>query len=603
MAVNRLPLDEFARLPSFYGVNVSYQSDRAAFYADYSGRIELWTLDLRSGAKEQVSHGEVPRAVHAGFAWSRDGAAIFYAKDQGGDEQHDLWRFDLADRTATQLTAAPRAQEYVGQASPDGRWLSFQSNRAGQMNVWRLRLEDGAVEPLTDFSKPAGVGRWSPDGQWLVVGANLTEDLRNADGFLLAADGSILRRVFRTAIGAMDSLADWHPDGQRLTVWAELDGLGRLGLLTLATGDVRWYGPGDQIESGGLISRDGRWVAATREHDAQRTPLLYDLESGAERPLSVPVGIGSVVDFCLDDSALLLTHHGPTSRQSLLLYQLDDDRCEVILPAEYGTIDPAVFVEAEYVKYPSADGWEIPAVLYQPRSEAQPSHRPAIVAVHGGPWGQWDLGFNAYAQFLADRGYVVLLPNPRGSTGYGKEYREANIGDWGGRDLEDVANGTEFLKAHGLADPARLGIFGGSYGGYMTFMQLVKKPELWAAGVAWVGITDLLAMYEESMEHFRTFLRMFLGDPVEQADFWRERSPITYADQLRAKLLIVHGVNDPRCPISQARLFRDRLLALGYAEGDDFEYVELADEGHGSTDADQKVRTYRLLADFMDRRL
>lgn len=603
MAATRLPLEEFARLPSCHAVEVSFQGDRAAILADHSGRLELWLLDLRTGARTQVSNGEMPRACHAGLGWARDGQAVYFHKDRDGDEQHDAWRFDLATGTATQLTDTPQAQDYLREESPDGQWLVLQSNRGGQMNVWKLRLADGAVEPLTDFSKPTGAGHWSPDGRWLTVGANFTADLLNSDGYLITADGSELRRVFRTAIGAADHLGRWHPDGRRLTVWSEIKGLGRVGLLSWEDGELRWFGTGEHIEHGGQLSRDGRWVAATRERDARTTPLLYDVETGVERALELPVGISVIVDFCLDDTALLVSHHGPTSRPQLLLYHLDDDRTEVVLPAEYGKIDPGVFVDAEYVHYDGADGWEIPAILYLPRDASEPAARPAIVAVHGGPWSQWNLGFNAYAQFLADRGYVVLMPNPRGSTGYGKEFREANLHDWGGKDLEDVANGAEYLKSHGLADPSRIGIFGGSYGGYMTFMQVVKKPELWKAGVAWVGITDLLAMYEESMEHFRTFLRMFLGDPVEDAGFWRERSAITYADQLKAKLLIVHGLNDPRCPISQARLFRDKLLSLGYREGDDFEYVELADEGHGSTDGDQKVRTYRLLADFMDRRL
>jgi dipeptidyl aminopeptidase/acylaminoacyl peptidase len=144
-------------------------------------------------------------------------------------------------------------------------------------------------------------------------------------------------------------------------------------------------------------------------------------------------------------------------------------------------------------------------------------------------------------------------------------------------------------------------VFGGSYGGYMTFMAVTKKPSLWRAGVAWVGVTDLARMYAKSMEHFKYFLREQMGDPEANAALWADRSAVNFAQNLRAKLLIVHGVNDPRCPVEQARIFRDRLLELGRKEGEDFEYVELADEGHGSSDADQKIRTFRILADYLDR--
>jgi len=146
-------------------------------------------------------------------------------------------------------------------------------------------------------------------------------------------------------------------------------------------------------------------------------------------------------------------------------------------------------------------------------------------------------------------------------------------------------------------------VFGGSYGGFMTYLITVKRPELFKAAVAWVGISDLARLYASSMEHFKYFLRAQMGDPAERSELWRERSAVNFMARLRAKLLIVHGVNDPRCPIDQARVVRDRLLALGRREGEDFEYVELSEEGHGTTDLDQKVRTFRLLADFLKRSL
>lgn len=177
-----------------------------------------------------------------------------------------------------------------------------------------------------------------------------------------------------------------------------------------------------------------------------------------------------------------------------------------------------------------------------------------------------------------------------------------------GGDLEDVAAGAAFLKTLPYVDPDRIGVFGGSFGGYMTYIALTKKPDLFKAGAAWIGITNLHLMYDESMEHFRTFLRRHMGDPVADHALWRDRSAVTHAANLRARLMMVHGANDPRCPVSQARVFRERLLALGRREGmgpdDDVEYHEFADEGHGpSGDIQGKTRIFRLLADFLDRRL
>jgi dipeptidyl aminopeptidase/acylaminoacyl peptidase len=236
-----------------------------------------------------------------------------------------------------------------------------------------------------------------------------------------------------------------------------------------------------------------------------------------------------------------------------------------------------------------------------PQDLPQDAKAPAIVIVHGGPTGQFFRGFDPFVQVLVDRGYVVLQPNVRGSTGYGVEFRDMNLNDWGGGDLEDVAAGVDYLASLGTVDPSRVAVFGGSYGGYMTFMAVVKQPELWKAGIAWIGITDLHRLYDKSMEHFKYYLRTLMGDPQENAELWKDRSAINFVENLKAKLLILHGVNDPRCPVEQSRIFRDRMLELGYKEGDDFEYIEFADVGHASSDIGQKTATYKLIADFLER--
>jgi dipeptidyl aminopeptidase/acylaminoacyl peptidase len=225
------------------------------------------------------------------------------------------------------------------------------------------------------------------------------------------------------------------------------------------------------------------------------------------------------------------------------------------------------------------------------------------VKVHGGPPSQSTQGFDIYTQFLVSQGYTVLEPNYRGSTGSGREFKNAINGDWGGMEQVDVRRGAEWLVENADVDPDRVAVFGGSYGGYSAYCQMTMHPEPWAAGVAWTGVTDLHALFEESMPQFKTTLKRYLGDPAENADLYRERSPVEHVDGVEAPIAIVHGVNDPRCPISQARRFRDALEERGLSDPDDFEYTELGEEGHGSTDLDQKVRAFELVGDVLDRRL
>jgi dipeptidyl aminopeptidase/acylaminoacyl peptidase len=605
-----IPLEELCRLPSFYLPIVSWKGDRLAFYWDRSGRIELYVMDLNTRAVRQVSHGEVPRAPKAGYCWSRDDRFIIFGKDRDGNEQNDLYRIDVESGAVAQLTDDPTAQEYPVEVSPDDAWLTVVTNkrhparpeRPGQINVWKMRLDGMEYAPLTDYAFPAQGGGWSDDGAWLSFVTNENPaNLKNVDGYVMRPDGSDVRRVFHVRDGSQDVLGEWHPDSRRIAVTSDAWGTQRAGILDVESGEVRWLSEEGVEEYAAGFSRNGRYLACLRNEEAQIRPVVYEVETGQRRDLRLPPGIAVGGQFIADDSRLLITYSTDTSRASLVAYDLERATYETLLPAEHGAIDPANFVESRHLTYSSDDGTPIPALLYTPREIPEGTRLPALVHVHGGPTAQWYRGFDPFAQFLVDLGFVVLEPNIRGSTGYGVPFRDAALMDWGGKDLGDVAAGAAYLGSLPYVDADRLVVFGGSYGGYMTFMAVTKKSGLWRAGVAWVGITDLQRMYGSSMEHYKYFLREQMGDPERDAALWADRSAINFAQNLRAKLLIVHGANDPRCPVEQARIFRDRLLELGRVEGTDFEYVEFGDEGHGSSDIEQKIRTFTILADYLER--
>ena len=606
----RIPLEELCRLPSFYLPAVSWRGDRVAFYWDKTGRMELHVMDLATKETRQISHGEVPRALRAGFVWDRADRAIVFAKDAGGTEQHDLYRIDAQTGAVTQLTNDPTAQEYPAQFSPDDQWLTVLANkrhpttpdRPGQLNLWRIRADGTDYAPLTNYAFPVYGGQWSPDGRLVAYATNEdVTDLKNADSYVINADGTGARKVLSVKKGSKDTVADWHPDGERLAVTSDASGQNRAGILDLGTGEVRWLGKANVEEHAVRFSKDGRLLAAIRNFESSVRPIVYDVESGEAHELKLPDGFAVGASFFDADRKLLVAFSSDVTRSSLVSYDLATDTYETLLPAEYGTIDQSVFVEAKHVYYPTFDGRKVPALLYAPRDIPAGERLPAIVHVHGGPTAQWFRGFDPFAQFLVDRGLVVIEPNIRGSTGYGVDYRDAALKDWGGADLEDVAAAADHLKTLPYVDPERLVVFGGSYGGFMALIAATKKPDIWRAAVAWVGISDLHRLYEKSMEHFKYYFREQMGDPEKDRALWRDRSAIEFADRLRAKLLMVHGVNDPRCPVDQSRILRDRLLELGRKEGEDFEYVELGDEGHGSTDIAQKIRTFNILAGYLER--
>lgn len=608
MKSNRIPLEELAKLPSFAAVTPSWDGQKLAFYWDKTGRYELYTMDLHSREVKKLTDGQAPRQLRAGFVWTRDDAEIIFAKDKDGDEQNNLFKLHVATASVVQMNNSPKTQEYTGPVHPDNTRMAVMSNRAGQMNVFALDLKHETHEwkQLTHFKAPAFAVGWSPDGRWLAVISNESPNLKNQDSYLVREDGSEIRRILSLKEGSRDNVADWHPDGKRLAFTSDVSGSNRAGILHLETGEVRWLSPeqSDAEEYAESFSKNGEWLAVIRNRHSAMMPVLYHVETGQARVLRLPEGIAVGSSFVLGDSKLLVLLTSATRRPELILYDLASDTHEVLLPAEYGSIDPSVFVEDEHIWYQSYDGRKVPALLYKPQNPAPGARLPAVVIVHGGPTAQFFRGFDPFAQFLVDQGYVILQPNIRGSTGYGVEWRDLNLKDWGGGDLEDAVAGANYLKSLPYVDPERIGIFGGSFGGFMSFMAVTKKPDVFKVGVPWVGITDLHKLYEEDMEHFKYYFRSQMGDPEKDYALWRDRSAIEFAHQLKAKIMIIHGVNDPRCPISQARIFRDKLLQLGKKEGEDFEYHEFEDEGHGpGGDIQGKIRTYKLLADFLVRRL
>lgn len=601
----RFSLEELVRLPEFYQPVVAPDGSKVAFYADFSGRIELWVLDLAPGTTRQVSQGQVPKSPHAGFIWNRAGTAIVFPHDEDGDEQHDLWLLQVETGVATRLTATPHAQEIPIEFSPDDMWLSFLSTRDGQLNLYKLRPDGSEATRLTWFDSPVnGGGMWSPDGSRLIAASNESSDPHNLDVYIVPADGSGPTLAFSSGQGTFDIPTDWSPDGRLIALTSDAGGSNRAGLLDVTTGTVQWLGNAQVQESSRTFSSDGRRLLTMRNRDAVLRPVVYDVESGGGLELTLP-DASSVTggDFALDGTVLVLRYSGDAERSTLGRYDLEHSDLATLLAPEYGSIDPSAFVRAEDVYYPSFDGLRIHALLYRPHGGNQNQRVPAIVMPHGGPTSQCFHGFDPYVQFLVNEGFAVLAPNIRGSTGYGVAFRDMARHDWGGADLGDIVAGRQYLAARTFVDPERIAIFGGSYGGFMTYIAVTKAPDAWKAGVALVGITDLSALYAESMPHFKYYLEEQMGDPEDNAELWVDRSATNFAHQLQAKLLIVHGVNDPRCPVSQARMFRDRLVAAHKQEGRDFEYVELGDEGHGSADQEQRLRAFRLLADFLHRAL
>jgi len=612
-------LEELASLPTFAHPTASPAGDEIALYYDVSGRNELHVLDVASGELAQWSDGEVPRNARWWVDWDADGERVFFHLDDDGNEQNDLHAIDRDG--AVEPVVEMDGQLMLTDVGEDGETLLIGSSAGGQMNLYVHDLPGGQTTKVTDYERAASGGELSPDCERIAYATNESDDYENQDVYVAPIDGSDPRNLHVGETGAEASPADWHPDGDALLVSDNSEDLGRCGIYDLEADAVTWYGDLEYEEMPICFLPDGERFLALRTRECAIMPLVYDVASGEVSELDLPEGVAAFPhagEPVLDEDRVLVQHTTPTSRSELLAYDLEADDYEVLVTAEYGDVDPDMFADAEYFTFESDgvpdtpaeavdhdpyDTLEIEGLLYD--SGRRPS--PLVVNPHGGPRSADFRSFDLYTQFLLSRGYSVLQVNYRGSAGRGRAFVQALYDDWGGAEQGDVAVGAEHvLDTRDWLDEDRVVVFGGSYGGYSAYWQLVQYPDLYDAGIAWIGLTDLEDMYENTMPHFRTeLMEKNMGSPEEHPDLYEERSPVTHAENLAAPLLLVHGVNDRRVPVSQARIFRDRLEELGYEGGPDgdFEYEELGEEGHASTDQDQKARMFRTLDDFLERRI
>ena len=311
-------------------------------------------------------------------------------------------------------------------------------------------------------------------------------------------------------------------------------------------------------------------------------------------------GVVGGVTFSKDGSKIALTYSSPTQNGDIWLYDIKSKKLTQVTQSDRAGIDPKSFIAPTLIKFKTFDGREIPAWYYKSNvvktcTECPPT--PVIVSVHGGPEGQSRPGFNALFQYYLSRGYAVLDPNVRGSTGYGKTYTHLDDVEKREDSVKDLAAAHEWLVKNGGADAKRIAVMGGSYGGYMTMAAVTLYPDLWAAAVNTVGIVNWETFLQNTSGYRRRAREVEYGRLDRDIEFLRRISPIRKIDQIRTPLFVIHGKNDPRVPYTEA----EQVVAALKSRESIVEYKLYDDEGHGISKLKNRLELYPLVADFLDR--
>jgi len=573
-----------------------------AFISNMSGRNNLWIVPADGGWPVQLTVSDQRQTAPA---WSPDGKWIAYQSDFDGDEQWDIFLVSPKTGKVVNLTQTREIAEINPTWSPDGRYLAYEvkpkTSAAYEIDIYDMVMRElKHLTTNTPQDKRNTNPIWAKDGKYIVF---TQVQAKGTDSNIFIADvatgkGTLLTRHEGEQRFSAD---DVSPDGKRVLLTSNaVNGYENVGLLEIATNKITWLTKDKWEIRGHEFSPDGKHIAFSANVDGNEDIYLYDLATGKSAALPVPKGVNEPVGgrsaFSAEGSRLLFNHNGPTAPGDLWVYDLNSRKALQITHSLVAGVRPDDMVEPYLVHYPSRDGkWTISAFLYVPFNMARNGQNAAIVYIHGGPTSQTMNSFNRFVQYAANQGFMVLAPNYRGSTGYGKEFQQANLFDMGGGDLQDVLAGVDWIKETGHLDPKKIAVMGGSYGGYLSMMAVTKAPEVWAAGVPIVPFVNWFTEIENEDPVLQQSDLATMGDVVKNKALYEERSPINFIDQIKAPLLLLAGGHDPRCPKSETQQVVDAIKKRGGT----VDYKIYENEGHGFARVENQIDAYQRVADFL----
>jgi dipeptidyl aminopeptidase/acylaminoacyl peptidase len=570
---------------------------RLLFSSDISGQFNLWRVAARGGWPEQLTSYE-NQSVRT-VSVSPDGKTIVFTADREGDEFHQIYALPVKGGWPEAWTDLPEVQHFADQLgwSPDGSEYAYSANSETPTNqeVWVRDVASGEVRKALGGELFAAAAGWSPDGGHL-----LSVDYRSNSNTSIYLD----ERELTPHQGEVRFLpGPWARDGSGFYLLTD-EGREFLGLAfyDLERDGYEWLEtPEGDVEEVAL-SKDGRVLAWNVNEDGWGRLRLRDLETGEDLPEpQLPEGVGafwgqSSLVLSPDGSRAALIWGSPRRAHEIYSIETATGRTRKVTDNMVGGLRERDLAAPELVRVPTWDGREIAAWLYRPKSRRRV---PTVLCIHGGPEAQERPWYQPFYQYLVSRGFAVLAPNIRGSTGYGKTYQTLIHRDWGGGDMRDFEALAKWLQEQDFVDGERLGVYGGSYGGFATLTCVTRLPDYWAAAVDVVGPSNLVTFSKAVPPTWRRFMDEWVGNPETEADFLLERSPITYVENVRAPLLVLQGANDPRVVKPESDQMVERLRELGR----EVEYVVFEDEGHGFTKRENQLRAYRLASDWLEQHL
>ncbi|HET6180188.1 MAG TPA: S9 family peptidase [Candidatus Sulfotelmatobacter sp.] len=575
------------------------------FTTNLTGRFNLWKVSAAGGWPIQLLQSDDRQS---GAVWSPDGKWIVYDQDFGGGEIYDLFAVPSDGGEPINITDSPDISETGAHWSPDGSTLaiSYRPKAASATDIALLDWKTRKVRKLTDEqtkNREWYTAIWSADGK-TIYADRANAGFTDSDVYQIDVATGKSENLTPHQGDVLYTVSSASSDGHTLLITSnEKGGYRNVALLDVASKQRTWVTDVKWEASAGSFAPDGKTFTYTVNADGRTDVYLVERKSGHAAKLSFPEGInflaGNPTPYSSASERLLVSHQSSTQPADFWVYDLASQQSRQLSFSAVASLNPARLPSSQLVHYKTFDGKTISAFLWVPFNLKRDGSNPGIVLPHGGPTGQTVDSFNKTAAALASRGYVCIAPNVRGSTGYGMEFQRANYKDIGGGDLQDEVYAAHFLAATGYVDAAKIGITGGSYGGYMAMIAIGRTPDVWAASVELFGITDWLTEQEHEEPTLQQYDQSILGDPVKDRKSYEDASPIKYFKDAKAPLLILQGANDIRDPKEEA----EQAEMILKKEGKVVDAHYYPDEGHGFAKRENQIDAMQRTVDWFDRYL
>jgi dipeptidyl aminopeptidase/acylaminoacyl peptidase len=594
-------VEAIAKIRSAASPSFSPDGKRIAFISNASGIPQVWVMDTGGGEPRQVTNLQDPvQSVH----WSPKGDWLAYDVAPGGGLNVQVYVMKSDGSGVRRLTAGGQDNNRLAGWTKDGKYVLAASNAKFPAGFDALLIDpgSGAATPVVEGQGLNGILDVSLDGRYAVV----TRIVARGDNNLYLVD---LKTRAQTLLTPHEGTAnfgwgEFSTDGRRIYV----HGNGGRDMLAFGVielnpsgqpGPIRIIAERSNAEAeGGILSRDGRravlfWNVAGRTEIDWLDTASGKVTAGPKLPFDIAGG----GDFSADGRSLALTGTAANRPTDIFLVDTRDSKVAQRTRSDHSGVDLETLVRPELVTYKALDGLPLSGWLYRSASFVAPG--PVVFDYHGGPEGQARPGMNPTVQALVARGLAVFSPNVRGSSGFGKRFMSLDNGAKRAEGVRDIKATTDHLVAAGIADPKRLGIMGGSYGGYMVMAGVTEFPDMFAAGANLFGIVNFDSFFKNTQPWMAAVSTTEYGDPATEADMLKSLSPIHKLDRIKTPLIVLHGANDTNVPLIEA----EQIVADLKGRNIPVEYVLFPDEGHGWRKMPNRVRSTTAIVRFFEERL